>query len=139
MSYVQRVILLNKPMKVFGFEPKQLGLLTVWVISGLIFAGRFPGDWKFHNFPIGVWFFIIWMCAAVAVVMGTRLKPALWWRNIVLYKLGMAHTTYISHLEPAPNYPDGNIIDVVKTERQKFLVQQPLKREETVEEDDFEE
>ncbi|HEY9868115.1 MAG TPA: hypothetical protein V6D08_02820 [Candidatus Obscuribacterales bacterium] len=124
MSYFhQRVIILNKPLKVFGFEPKQLLMLSVWVVSGLIIAGRFPGDWKFNNFPIGVWFFIAWMCLAVAVVMGTRLKPLAWWRNIVFYKLGMVPTVYVSRVESGPIYPDGNIIDEVKKNKETFLVQ----------------
>lgn len=131
MSYVQKVIILNKPLKVFGFEPRQLGAMAVWVVSGLILAGRFPGEWKFHNFPIGVWFFILWMCAAVAVVMGTRLKPIVWWKNILVYKLGMAYTTYVSRVEVAPIYPDGNIIEI-KKESQRYRVQA-----ENENEDDF--
>lgn len=122
MGYVQRVIILNKPLKVFGFEPRQLVLLSLWVVSGLIMAGRFPQDWKFHNFPIGVWFFILWMCGAVAVVMGTRLKPFSWWKNILTYRLGLAPTLYVSRSEPAPIYPDGNIIEVKKT-KETFYVQ----------------
>lgn len=121
MGYVQRVIILNKPIKVFGFEPRQLILLSVWVITGLILAGRFPGDWKFHNFPIGVWFFILWMCGAVAVVMGTRLKPFAWWKNILTYRLGFAPRLYVSRSEAAPIYPDGNIIEVKKT-KETFYV-----------------
>lgn len=122
MSLVHRVIILNQPLKIFGFAPLQLGLLVVWVIVGLVLAGRFPGEWKFHNVPIGVWFAIFWFCIALVAVKMSEVKPWSWWKNMLTYRLNLVPKTYIPKIEAAQPYPDGNIIELKKS-TEKFYVE----------------
>ncbi len=109
MSRQHQVINLRQPVKLFGFTIKQLFFLVIGVSLGFLSVSKVPGDWKIGNLPASLFAFIT--CVSVAIVAGffTDLKPMAWWKNSVLYKLGLKPTTYYPRPEPREPYPDMTI------------------------------
>lgn len=114
MSQVHKVIVLNKPLKIFEFTPIQLGMLVVAIIGGLLIATNMPKEWKFNNVPAGVFVFVGVVGAAMVLGKMSEVKPWMWWRNMVIYRLGIVPNTFVPKPEPAPLYPDPNIIETKK-------------------------
>jgi hypothetical protein len=122
VSVVQKVIILNKPLKVFEFTPVQLVLLVVSTILALIVGGKIPGTWKIGNLPAGFLIGLLIVCAAIVFVKATEIKPMQWWRNLLFYRLKLTPTRFVPHPEPANVYPDTTIIDGPKKVTSEFFI-----------------
>jgi uncharacterized membrane protein required for colicin V production len=114
MSQIHRVILLNKPLKIFDFTPLQLILMFTATILSFVIGSNIPGNWKINGLPVGFLIGMTIFCAALAFVKMSEFKPWPWWRNRILYPLKLIPTEFLPHLEPAQLYPDPTIMDVKK-------------------------
>ena len=121
MSQVHKVIVLNKPLKIFDFTPIQLIMIVTSVIGSLVIAGNLPKEWKFNNVPAGVFVFVGMVGAAIVLGKMSEVKPWLWWKNLLLYRLHVVPSTFIPKPEPAQLYPDPNIIESKKKTEQYYV------------------
>jgi len=123
MSQIHKVIVLNKSLKIFDFTPLQLlQMLLALVIS--IFAGsKMPADWKINHIPAGFLTGLLIFCSALVFVKMSEVKPWTWWRNLILYRLGLVPTTFIPKPEQGQIYPDPNIIEMKKRSQQDYYVE----------------
>jgi hypothetical protein len=122
VSVVQKVIILNKPLKIFEFTPVQLVLLVISTITALIVGGKIPGTWKVGNLPAGFLAGLLIVCAAIVFVKATEIKPMQWWRNLLFYRLKLTPSRFVPHPEPAIPYPDTTIIDAPKKMTSEFFI-----------------
>jgi len=112
MSQIHKVILLNKPLKIFDFTPFQLILMFCATITAFIVASNIPQSYKLPNgLPVGFVVGMLIFCGAIVVVKMSEVKPWAWWRNLVLYRLNMVPTVFLPRPEPGQLYPDPTIID----------------------------
>ncbi len=121
MSQVHKVIILNKPLKIFDFTPIQLIMHVIAIITGLILASNMPKEWKFNNVPAGVFVFVAVVGASIVLGKMSEVKPWLWWKNMVMYRLGLVPNLFVPKPEPAPLYPDPNIIESKKKTEQYYV------------------
>ncbi len=121
MSQVHKVIVLNKPLKIFEQTPIQLFLLVGSIIGALLIATSLPKEWKFNNVPAGVFVFVGIVGAAIVLGKMSEVKPWMWWKNMVLYRLNIVPKTFVPKPEPAPLYPDPNIIESKKKSEQYYV------------------
>jgi len=130
VSVVQKVIILNKPLKVFEFTPIQLVLLVLSTVTALIVGNKIPGNWKIGNLPAGFLIGLLIVCAAIVFVKATEIKPMQWWRNLIFYRLKLTPSRFVPHPEPANVYPDTTIIDGPKKMTSEFFIAEdrPLAR-----------
>ena len=123
MSVVQKVVILNKPLKILEFTPVQWILMLISLCAAFITWQKVPSDWKLANLPAGFWLALLIVCAAIVFVRATEIKPAKWWLNVIFYRLKFWPSRYLPHPEPAPNYPDATIIDAPKrNETSEFFI-----------------
>jgi hypothetical protein len=114
MSVVQKVVILNKPLKILEFTPFQ------WLVMGLaacvacLAFQKVPADLKLANVSLNIWVAILIICAAIVFVKATEIKPMQWWFNMIFYRLRFLPVKYMPHPETAPLYPDATIIDAQK-------------------------
>lgn len=128
MSQIQKVIILNKPLKIFEFTPFQLVLMALSCFFALLCGNKIPGDWKIGNLPAGFLVGLLIVCAAIVFVKMTEIKPMLWWRNLLAYRLNLVASTWLPHPEEAPLYPDATIIDAPdrkKLAQEFFIAEDP--------------
>jgi hypothetical protein len=122
MSQIHKVILLNKPLKIFDFTPFQLILMFFSTILAFIVAGNVPSSWKLPNgLPVGFLLGLLIFCAAIVVVKMSEVKPWVWWRNMFTYRLKLVSTVYLPKPEPGQVYPDPTIIDVKKRSEEYYV------------------
>lgn len=121
MSQVHKVIILNKPLKIFDFTPIQLIMHVIAIISGLLLASNMPKDWKFNNVPAGVFVFVAVVGASIVLGKMSEVKPWAWWKNMLLYRLGLVPNLFVPKPEPAPLYPDPNIIESKRKTEQYYV------------------
>jgi hypothetical protein len=122
MSQIHRVILLNKPLKIFEFTISQLIFMFFAVVSAFITSSYVPQSWKLPNgLPVGFLIGVTIVCAAIAYVKMNEVRPWAWWRNLAYYRLNMMPRVYLPHPEPAAIYPDPTIIDVKKLEDEYYV------------------
>ncbi len=115
MSQVHKVIILNKPLKIFDFTPFQLILLVAATVTALLVGTNIPKDWKVGNLPAGFLAGLLIFCAAIVGVKMSEVKPWIWWKNNLLYRLGMVPKVFIPRPEDPPHiYPDPSIIEAKK-------------------------
>ena len=121
MSVVQRVIILNKPFKIRGYTVWQWIVLTASVAIGFLIGSKIPHDWKLGNLPVGFIIGLLIVCGAIVFVSASQMKPVAWWRNKLMYALGMAPVLYLPKREEGQVYPDPTIKEVVKREDQAYV------------------
>jgi uncharacterized membrane protein len=122
VSQIHRVIILNKPLKIFDFTPFQLILMFAATITSFLVAGNVPRDWKLPNgLPVGFVCGLLIFCVAIVVVKMSEVKPWVWWRNMITYKLGLVPLQYLPRPEPGIPYPDPTIMDVKKRTDQYYV------------------
>ncbi len=121
MSQMHKVIILNKPLKVFDFTIIQLGMMFFAVLLSFAAATQVPKDVKVNGMPGGAVLFIVLICAAIALVKMSEIKPWGWWRNMLVYRMKMVPTVWMPHPEVAPIYPDPTIIEVKKKSEENFV------------------
>ena len=102
MSQMHKVIVMNKPLKVFDFTIIQLGLMFFAVLLAFFAASQVPKDVKINGMPGGVVTFIILICIAMALVKMSEVKPWSWWINMFAYKMNVVPTVWMPHPEAAP-------------------------------------
>jgi hypothetical protein len=121
MSQVHRVINLREPFKIFSMTLHQLGFLALGILIAFALGSRVPGDWKFGNIPAGLVFGI--GIVGLAIVAGgfTELKPMVWWRNMLFYRLGLLPRLYIPKSETGQIYPDPTIME--RSDAEEFYVE----------------
>jgi len=123
MSVVQKVVILNKPLKILEFTPFQWVLMVLSACAAFIIWQKVPGDWKVGNLPAGFLLGLLVVCAAIVFVRATEIKPARWWMNVIFYRLKFIPNRFLPHPEPAPLYPDATIIDAPKrSETAEFYI-----------------
>lgn len=121
MSVVQRVIILNKPFKIRGYTVMQWIILAVALALAFLIGSKIPHDWKLGNIPAGFLVGLLIFCGAIVFVSATQMRPMLWWKNVILYKLGIAPSLFLPHHEEGQPYPDPTIIEPVKREDQPYV------------------
>ncbi len=109
MSRVHKVIVLNKPFKLWDFTVRQLLMRVVSICISLYILSSVPQQWKVGNLPANILLAIVFFCVCLPAVKFTDLKPINWWRNLLLYKLRIVPTTFIPRPEPGRIYPDPTI------------------------------
>lgn len=122
MSQVHKVINLKTPLKIFGLTIKQLIALAFGGILGFIVASKCPGDWKVGNLPIGLFAFVIIISLGGALGFMTELKPFAWWKNSILFTLGLQPRIIVPRPEEGQIYPDPTIIE--KRVAEEFYIEQ---------------
>lgn len=122
MSLVHKVIILNKPLKIRGFTVWQWILLAVSVAVAFIFGAKVPHDWKLGNLPLGFIVGLLIVCGAMVFVGASEMKPLAWWRNLFLYRLGLAPRVFFPHVEEQGHpYPDPDIIDQPRASEDNYI------------------
>lgn len=111
MSRVHRVIILNKPFKIWDFTIRQLFMLVISVCISLYILSAIPQNVKIGNLPANILGAIVFFCICLPCVKFTDLKPMGWWRNLLLYKLRLVPTQFIPRPEQGRIYPDPTIIE----------------------------
>jgi hypothetical protein len=89
-------------------------MLVTSIIGGLLIASNMPKDWKFNNVPAGVFVFVAVVGAAMVLGKMSEVKPWMWWKNMLFYRLGIIPSVFVPKPEPAPLYPDPTIIETKK-------------------------
>lgn len=123
MAVVHRVILLNKSLKIRGYTLLQWGMLILAVALAFGLGSYMPKEWKFGNLPAGVLVFVAIVSAAFVFIHASEMKPWLWWKNQLFYRLHLKPTKFLPHPEPSKEYPDSSIIDPIK-QKDRYYVQQ---------------
>jgi len=121
MSQVHKVIILNKPLKIFDFTPLQLILLLVSTVVALIVGSKMPGNWKINGLPVGFLVGMVIFCGALVVVKMSEVKPWIWWKNLLVYRLRMAPTIFMPRPEEEAIYPDPTIIEAKKSSDEFYV------------------
>lgn len=114
MSRVHKVIILNKPFKIADFTISQILLFGLVIVVGLFTASQVPQAWKVGHLPANFLVGLGFVCLGLVGVKFTDLKPMVWWKNMVLYKLKLVPTQFIPKPEEAQIYPDPTIIEARK-------------------------
>jgi hypothetical protein len=110
MSVVRKVIILNKPLKLFGFTLGQGALLILTVLFLFWLSGHCPAG-KLGNLPLSFWIPFAVGCSALVAVKATEIKPLQWWKNRLLWHTEFLPKVYVPGFEAAPRYPDESIIE----------------------------
>ncbi len=112
MPLNQKVVILNKPLKLFGLTVKQWFFMVPVAIFAFWTGSMWPPSWKLQNLPAGfVWGMAIFCGGLVAVHMN-EVRPSIWWVNFFNYHIfKIMPTTYLPHHEEATLYIDSSIID----------------------------
>ena len=121
MSRVHKVIVLNKPFKLWDFTIRQLLLLVLAVAISVTLLSKVPGTWKIGNLPANILSAIMFFCLCLPMVKFTDIKPMAWWKNIILYKCKLAPTHFIPRPEEGAIYPDPTIIEPKKRSEEFFI------------------
>ena len=103
MAIVQKVIVLNKPFKVFGFTFVQLIILTGAALVGL-WLGFIMPPVKINGIQLGIWVTIVFFCLAMVFVNASSIKPWQWWRNRLLSLSNLLPTEILPRPLPAKIY-----------------------------------
>src|SRR5262249_46893747 len=111
MSRIHRVLLLNKPFKVtifnMSFTPVQWLILVLALVAAFMLStAPFPKEWKVANAPVGVFVFVGIVGAVAVLIQAMEMKPLVWWKNQILYRLRVKPLLFLPHPEPAPTYLD---------------------------------
>jgi hypothetical protein len=105
MAIVHKVIVLNKPFKVFGFTFVQLIFLALAGLIGLWLGTAVP-QVKINGIQLGAWItFVITPCVALVAVNASSIKPWQWWRNRILSLSNLLPTEILPKPSPANMYP----------------------------------
>jgi len=104
MAIVQKVIVLNKPFKLFGFTFVQLIILGGAALIGL-WLGTIMPQVKINNIPLGFWVVLVFFCSAMVAVNASSIKPWQWWRNGLLSLSSLLPTEILPNSRPAKIYP----------------------------------
>lgn len=121
MSQVHRVINLREPFKIFGMTLHQIFFIAIGVIVAFALGSRIPGDVKIGNLPAGFILGVIVVCLSIVAGSFSQLKPMIWWRNMLFYRLGILPSLYIPKSEPGQLYPDSTIIE--RQDAEEFYVE----------------
>ncbi len=121
MSQAHKVIILNKPLKIFDFTIIQLILMFFSLLVAFGISTQIPKEWKWNGLPGPILVFILIICIMLALVKMSEVKPWTWWKNLILYRLKAVPTVYMPKPEVAPIYPDPNIIEVKKREDANYV------------------
>lgn len=121
MSQIHKVILLNKPLKIFDFTPFQLILMFFSIVLAFVVGSNIPQNMKVGNLPAGFLAGMLILCGSIVVVKMSEVKPWAWWRNLILYRLNMVPTVFLPRPEPGQLYPDPTIIDVKKRSEEYYV------------------
>jgi peptidoglycan/LPS O-acetylase OafA/YrhL len=121
MSVVHRVITLNKPFKIRGYTILQWIILTVSLAAGFLVGSKCPHEWKVGNLPVGFIIGLLIVCSAIVFVSASQMKPFAWWRNKILYTLGLSPVVYLPKREEGQEYPDSTIKEIIKREDQPYV------------------
>mgnify|MGYP000877133369 CR=1 FL=1 len=109
MSRVHKVIVLNKPFKLWDFTIRQMLMLVVSICISLYILSNVPQGLKVGNLPANILCAIVFFCVCLPAVKFTDLKPVAWWRNVLIYKLKLAPSIFIPKPEVGRIYPDPTI------------------------------
>ena len=120
MSVIQRVILLNKPFKIRGYTVIQWLILGVSVALSFIVGTSVPREMKLGNLPLGFLVGLSIFCGAIVFVSASQMHPFIWWRNLLLTRLGLLPKVYLPHRESGYIYPDPTIVEPSKAEDQAY-------------------
>ena len=121
MSQMHKVIILNKPLKVMDFTIIQWGLMSFAVLLAFAASSQVPKEVKINGMPGSVVIFIILICAAIALVKMSEIKPWSWWINMAAYRMNVVPTVWMPHPEVAPIYPDPTIIEARKRSEDNYV------------------
>ena len=127
MSQVHKVINLKEPFRIFTMTVGQLGISAVGLLSAFFVGTNVPSDWKIHNMPAGFVVGLVVFCLSLVAGRMTELKPMVWWRNSILYRLKLIPSQFIPKPEEPVLYPDPTIIE--KGQAEEFYVESSSRRE----------
>jgi hypothetical protein len=102
MAIVQKVIVLNKPFKIFGFSFIQWILILAVVFIGLWVGAMMP-QVKINGVQLSIWVTLFFFCLAPAVNVFS-IKPWPWWRNRLLSISNLLPTEILPKSQPAKIY-----------------------------------
>jgi uncharacterized membrane protein required for colicin V production len=133
MSQIHKVIDLKQPLKIFDFTPFQIIVMAFGLIGGLIAGTQNYGNAKVNGLPVGFLIGLLIFCVSMVISHMAQIKPFVWWKSMVIYKLKLAPTIYMPHPEEPIEYLDASMGDSKYRKDDGFLI-----REDRIEdEDDF--
>lgn len=103
MAIVHKVIILNKPFKLFGFSFIQWIVLLGTSLIGLWIGFSMPPV-KFNGLPLGFLVFMVIVCGGIVFVHASLIQPWQWWRNRFLYLANLLPTQILPKPQPARTY-----------------------------------
>jgi hypothetical protein len=84
------------------------------VLFAFFVASQVPKEVKINGMPGSAVAFIVLICADIALVKMSEIKPWSWWINMFAYRMKVVPTVWMPHPEVAPIYPDPTIIEAKK-------------------------
>ena len=123
MPLNQKVIILNKPLKLFGLTVKQWIFMVPAAIIAFWAGSSMPHNWKIQNLPAGFVLGMFIVCGALVAIHMNEVRPGTWWVNLFYYNIfRVMPTVYLPHMEEEPLYIDASIMDKKDT-REEYYVQ----------------
>ena len=77
MSISQRVVILNKPLKIYNYTIIQWIVLAGTLVLALLVGFHMPGNIKVANLPLGFWLGLTIFCLGIVFVHAVQMKPLL--------------------------------------------------------------
>ena len=124
MSLSQKVVILNKPLKLFGLTVKQWFQMIPITFIAYWLGSSMPPTWKVQNLPASFVVGIVIVCAGLVAIHMNEVRPNAWWINLFNYRIfKVMPEIYLPNTEPAPIYLDASIIDKKNQQNDEFYVQ----------------
>jgi len=121
MSRVHRVIILNKPLKIRGFTLLQWCLMVLAAAAAFALGSWVPPNIKVGNISLGFWVGLLVFSVVLVLVNASEMKPSVWWKNNLLYRLRLIPTQYLPRPIQGMIYPDPTIIEARKRDDDYYV------------------
>jgi len=121
MSQIHKVIDLKQPLKIFDFTPFQILVMAIGLILGFIAGTQNYGNAKLANIPVGFWIGLFIFSGSMVLSHMAQIKPFVWWKSMIIYKLKLMPVVYMPHPEPANEYLDASLSDSRHKKNDGFL------------------
>ena len=122
MSISQRVVILNKPLKIYNYTIIQWIVLAGTLVLALLVGFHMPGNIKVANLPLGFWLGLTIFCLGIVFVHAVQMKPFAWWRNQIFYHLDIYPKLVLPHVENGNIYPDATIVEISTTDNGNYVI-----------------
>lgn len=80
MSSQHKVLILNKPFRIYGFTPPQMGCFVLSFVLALLAAKHLPA-WQIAHIPLSFLCGLLLLSIGLTITQATNIRPLAWWRK----------------------------------------------------------